>query len=168
MSLLQSDFSRHSLINLLGPVELRMFIKSHARIFPSHIKHRPMYSIVLTQSSGPTPSGSLDGKHRCGKTMFGGSKGICPLGRRTLYGVREGEAESRKRSEASVGRGKAQLFPLQRDSGRLNLPMSLHPSLNTLLSYLICILPTQNGRESIDLISHDKRESNPKSLATKA
>jgi hypothetical protein len=34
MSLLQPDFSRHSIINLLGPVELRVSIKSHARIFP--------------------------------------------------------------------------------------------------------------------------------------
>ncbi len=83
MSLLQSDFSRHSLINLLGPAELRVFIKSHARIFLSHTKCRPMYSIVLKQSSGPTASGSLE-----------------------------------------IG------------SGRLNLPMSFHPSLNVLLSYL--------------------------------
>jgi hypothetical protein len=37
----------------------------------------------------------------------GGSKGVCPIGRRTH--VREGEAES----EASVGRGKAERFPLQ-------------------------------------------------------
>jgi len=59
MSLFQSDFSRHSLINLLGPAELRLSIKSHARIFPSLNKHRPMYSVVLRQSSGPTPSGSL-------------------------------------------------------------------------------------------------------------
>jgi hypothetical protein len=65
MSLLQSDFSRHSLINLLGPAELRVFIKFHARIFHSHTKHRPMYSIVLKQSSGPTPSGSLE--ERIGK-----------------------------------------------------------------------------------------------------
>jgi len=136
MSLFQSDFSRHSLINLLGPAELRMSIKSHAWIFPSHTKHRPMYTIVLTQSSGPTPSGSLQGKHRCAETMFGGSKGVCPLGRRTSYGVREGEAGSRERSEASVGREKAELFPLQRDSVRLNLPMSLQPSLNALLCYL--------------------------------
>jgi len=47
--------------------------------------------------------------------MFGGSKGVCPFGRRTLYGVREGEAES-TRKQASVGRGKAKLFPLQSDS----------------------------------------------------
>jgi hypothetical protein len=141
MSLLQSDFSRHSLVNLLGPVELRVFNKSHARISPSHTKYRPMYTIVLKQSSGPTPSGSLEGKHRCGETMFGGSKGVCPFGRRTFYGVREGEAESRKWSEASVGRGKAELFPLQRDSVRLNLLMSLHPSLNALRSYLNCLLP---------------------------
>jgi hypothetical protein len=45
--------------------------------------------------------------------ISGDSKGVCPLGRRTSYGVREGEAENRKRSEASVGRGKAELFPLQ-------------------------------------------------------
>jgi len=83
MSLLQSDFSRHSLINPLGPAELRVLIKSHARKSPSYTYHHPMYSVVLKQSSGPTPSGSLE-----------------------------------------IG------------SGRLNLPMSLHPSLNTLLSYL--------------------------------
>jgi hypothetical protein len=94
MSLLQSDFSRHSLANPLGPAELRVFIKYHALIFLCYTYHRPMYSIVLTQSSGPTPSGSLE-----------------------------------------IG------------SGRLNLPMSLHPSLNTFLSYLIYVLPTQNGRE---------------------
>jgi hypothetical protein len=82
MFLLQSDFSRHSLVNLLGPAELRMFIISHAQISLNHTKCRLMYSIVLTQSSGPTPSGSLEGKHRCGETMLGGSKGIGPLGRR--------------------------------------------------------------------------------------
>ncbi len=65
MSSLQSDFSRHSLLNLLGPAELREFIKSHVRIFSSHTKHRPMYTIVLTQSSGPTPSDSLE--ERIGK-----------------------------------------------------------------------------------------------------
>jgi hypothetical protein len=92
MSLLQSDFSRHSLVNLLGPAELRVFIKYHARIFPSHTKRRPMYYGVLIQSSGPTPSGSL-----------------------------------------------------QEDSGRLNLPMSLHPSMNTLPSYLCYVLIIQNG-----------------------
>ncbi len=79
MSLLQSDFSRHSLINLLGPAELRMFIKSHARIFPSHTKHRPMYSIVLTQSSSPTLSDSLEKRHRCGETMLGDPRGYVPL-----------------------------------------------------------------------------------------
>jgi hypothetical protein len=83
MALLQSGFSRHSLINLLGPAELRVFIKSHTPILSSHTKHRPMYYLVLRQSSGPTPSDSL-----------------------------------------------------QVDSERLNLPMSLHPSLNTLLGYL--------------------------------
>jgi hypothetical protein len=85
---------------------------------------------------GPDSVGFPRGKHRCGETMFGGSKGVCPFGRRTLYGVREGEEGSCKRSEASVERGKAELFPLQGDSGRLNLPMSLHPSLNTLLNCL--------------------------------
>jgi len=45
--------------------------------------------------------------------ISGDSKGVCPLGRRTRLSVREGEAGSRKRSEANVGRGKAELFPLQ-------------------------------------------------------
>jgi len=36
----------------------------------------------LKQSSGPTLSDSLEEKHRCGETMFGGSKGVCPFGRR--------------------------------------------------------------------------------------
>ena len=57
---LQSDFSRHSLLNLLGPAELRVFIKSNVRIFPDHTKHHPMYTLVLKQSSGPTLSGSLE------------------------------------------------------------------------------------------------------------
>ncbi len=35
---LQSDFSRHSLVNLLSPGELRVYIRSHARIFPGHTK----------------------------------------------------------------------------------------------------------------------------------
>jgi hypothetical protein len=65
MSLLQSGFSRHSLINLIGPAELRVSIKSNARISHSYTLRRPMYSIVFTQSSGPTPSGSLE--ERLGK-----------------------------------------------------------------------------------------------------
>ncbi len=36
MASLPSDFSRHSLINLLGPAELRMFIMSHAWISLSY------------------------------------------------------------------------------------------------------------------------------------
>ena len=60
MSLLQSDFSRHSLINLLGPAELRTFIIYHARISLRHTYCRSMYYVVLKQSSGPTPSGSLE------------------------------------------------------------------------------------------------------------
>jgi hypothetical protein len=60
-----------------------VFIKSHVRKSPAHIYHHPMYTIVLKQSSGPIPSGSL-----------------------------------------------------KVDSVRLNLPMSHHPSLNALLSYL--------------------------------
>jgi len=51
----------------------------------------------------------------------GGSKGVGPFGRRTLYGVREGEAASPKKEKASVGRGKAELFSLQGGSVRLNL-----------------------------------------------
>ncbi|UCE22388.1 MAG: hypothetical protein JSV46_09335 [Candidatus Aminicenantes bacterium] len=38
MFLLLSDFSRHFLVNLLSPAELRVFIKSHARILPNQSK----------------------------------------------------------------------------------------------------------------------------------
>ena len=59
--------------------------------------------------------------------MLGGSKGVCPLGRRTQ--VREGEAAS-AREQASVGRGKAERFPLQGGSVRLNLKgRSFHSSV---------------------------------------
>jgi len=58
----------------------------------------------------------------------GDPRGYALLGRRTLYGVREGEAASREKEKASVGRGKAELFPLQGGSGRLNLQWSLLPS----------------------------------------
>jgi len=65
MSLLQSDFSRHSLLNLLGPAELRLFIISHALLSLSNFLCRSMYNVVLKQSSGPTPSDSLE--ERLGK-----------------------------------------------------------------------------------------------------
>jgi hypothetical protein len=63
----------------------------------------------------------------------GESKGVAFLGRRTLYRVREGEAASReKEKKASVGRGKAELFPLQGGSGRLHLQWWLQPLLKPL------------------------------------
>jgi len=58
----------------------------------------------------PSVDNSVQEKRCCG-----GSKGVCPFGRRTH--VREGEAGS----EATVGRGKAKRFPLQVDEVRLNL-----------------------------------------------
>jgi hypothetical protein len=64
--------------------------------------------------------------------MLGGDpRGYALLGRRTLCGVREGEAASREKEKASVGRGKAELFPLQGGSVRLNLKRSLFPFLKT-------------------------------------
>jgi hypothetical protein len=83
--------------------------------------HRPIAPPVLTQSSDPNLSGSLEERHRCGETMSGDPRGHALLGRRTLYGVREGEAASREKEKASVGRGKAELFPLQGGEVRLNL-----------------------------------------------
>jgi len=62
---LQSDFLRHSLINLLGPAELRMYIRSHAQMFLNYSQYRPIDYTVLKQSSGPTPSDSLE--ERLGK-----------------------------------------------------------------------------------------------------
>ena len=57
---LQSDFLRHSLINLLGPAELRVFIISHAWMPLSFFQNRLMDHTMLKQSSGPTSSGSLE------------------------------------------------------------------------------------------------------------
>ncbi len=70
-----------------------------------------------------------------------------PIGRKPIEGVprgfaplvagkvptltRRGGRESDRR-KAPVGRGKAKLFPLQRDSGRINLQWSLLPSPKTL------------------------------------
>ncbi len=56
---LQSDFSRHSLINLLGPAELRVFIHFLTKYLKYPQRHSSD-STVLKQSSGPTPSGSLE------------------------------------------------------------------------------------------------------------
>jgi len=58
--------------------------------------------------------------------VVGESKGVCPLGRRTLGSVREGEAGS-DGIGATVGRGNAERFPLQGVRGRLNLQWSLQP-----------------------------------------
>jgi len=49
---LQSDFSRHSLIILLSPEDLRMVVKSHVKIPFVYIQHRPMDDTMLKQSSG--------------------------------------------------------------------------------------------------------------------
>jgi len=47
MSLLQSDFSRHSLLNLLGPAELRVFVMSLAWKSLDYSSCRPMNNDVL-------------------------------------------------------------------------------------------------------------------------
>jgi len=57
---LQSDFKRHSLINLLGPAELRVFISFYTQMSLSYSQYCPMSYIMLKQSSGPTPSDSLE------------------------------------------------------------------------------------------------------------
>jgi len=46
-------------------------------------------------------------------TNLGGAEGVCPLGRRAFQNAREGEAGSPDRIGATVGRGKAKLFPLR-------------------------------------------------------
>jgi hypothetical protein len=77
------------------------------------------------------------------KRCRGGSKGVCPLGRRTLLGIREGEAARRERaSERWKGEGGA-LSPPRRfvkaKSSRSLLPFS-------------CILHTLSGRESRSIL----------------
>ena len=61
---LQSDFSRHFLLNLVGPAELRMFIHLFSLCL-LHLQHHFLNYSMLKQSSGPTPSDSL--KERLGK-----------------------------------------------------------------------------------------------------
>jgi len=64
--------------------------------------------------------------------MFGVSKGVCPLGRRTLIGVREGEAASRERaSERWKGEGGALSLP--RRFGKAKSSRSLLPFPRILL-----------------------------------
>jgi len=70
------------------------------------------------------------------KRCWGDPRGYALLGRRTLHCVREGEAASREKEKASVGRGKAELFPLQGGLGRLNLKWSLQPFLKTFASWI--------------------------------
>jgi len=53
--------------------------------------------------------------------MLGESKGVCLLGRRAGVNVLPEKGRQRAvRKQASVGRGKAKLFPLQGGSLRLN------------------------------------------------
>jgi hypothetical protein len=96
---------------------------------------------VLKHTRRPISSASLGGQDRCGETMLGESKGVCPLGRRTQ--VREGEAASREvASERWKGEGGA-LSPPRR-FGKAKSSRSLLP--------FPCILPTQSGRESFNII----------------
>ncbi|MBA7652447.1 hypothetical protein ES703_60281 [subsurface metagenome] len=75
---LQSDFLRHSLINLLGPAELRMFVHLLPKC-PSYSLHHPVDCPVLKQSSGPTLSGSLEEQQRYRVTLLGNPRGCVPL-----------------------------------------------------------------------------------------
>jgi len=78
----------------------------------------------LIQSSGPTLSDSLEEQHRCGETMLGEYKGICPLGRRTSYEVREGEAVSREEA-GERWKGESGAVPPPRNSGKAKSSRSL-------------------------------------------
>ena len=98
----------------------------------------------LKHTRRPISSASLGGQDRCGETMLGESKGVCPLGRRTQ--VREGEAASREAaSERWKGEGGA-LSPPRR-FGKAKSSRSLLP--------FPCILPTLSGRGSIYLTRKD-------------
>jgi len=61
------------------------------------------------------------------KRCWGDPRGYASL----VAGGFASEKGRQRALEASVGRGKAELFPLQGDSGRLNLQRSLHPFPNT-------------------------------------
>jgi len=74
--------------------------------------------------------------------MFGGSKGVCPLGRRTTQGVREGEAVSREKA-GERWKGESGAVPPPRSSDKAKSSRSLLP--------FPCILLTLSGREPNEL-----------------
>ncbi len=100
-----SDFKRHSLFALLGGCGTR-----------------------FAQTPSPSDSHRVPSKSRLAESQ---SRGFAPLvaGKVPTLPRRGGRESDRRR--APVGRGKVKLFPLQRDSGRLNLQRSLHPSPKT-------------------------------------
>ncbi len=110
MTSLPSDFLRHSLFALLGGCGTR-----------------------CAQTSSPPDSRRVPSKSRLAESQSRGFQGgFAPLvaGKVSTLPRRGGKESDRRR--APVGRGKAKLFPLQRDSGRLNLQRSLRPSPKTL------------------------------------
>jgi len=83
---------------------------------------------VLNTSSPPDFVSLLRRAASLRRNDVGGIQGGMPsLVAGRFSGVREGEVASREKEKASVGRGKAELFPLQGGSGRLNLKWSLQP-----------------------------------------
>jgi len=70
---------------------------------------------------------------------------------KVLYLAREGEAAS-AREQASVGRGKAERFPLQGGSGKAKPERSLLP--------FACILPALSGREPKEKIVYKDNQEN--------
>jgi len=76
-----------------------------------------------------------------------GSKGICPLGRRAVcLGLPEKGRQGASWNEATVGRGKTKLFPLQVASASLDCRFGKAKSSRSLHPFL-CILSTLFGRE---------------------
>ncbi len=77
------------------------------------------------------------------KRCWGDPRGYVPLVAGQFLASEKGRQRV-AREQASVGRGKAEHFPLQGGSVRLNLQWSLHPSMNAGHPFLMLILPMRN------------------------
>jgi len=79
--------------------------------------------------SGTSPLFPLEEKQRYGKTLLGGSKGVCILGRRRLYCHREGEAASLI-GERWKGESEAVPPPRRFGKAKSSMPLRQSPALS--------------------------------------
>ncbi len=102
-----------------------MFFRSWQRIFGNGFAPNQIFNAILRSAfSAAAYLATLKHTRRSTDLWFTtnrwGSKGICPLGRRAVFlGLPEKGRQGASWKEATVGRGKAKLFPLQGSSTAL-------------------------------------------------